>query len=212
MSAGSGDAPAGAGRPAGPDLAALTGSRICHDLNNPLGAIGNGLELLALVGRADGPEMALIAESVARAQARVRFLHVAFGAAAPGAAMPAGEAGTILSERARDGRVRIDWAVAGAPERAAVKLAFLVVMCLESAMPFGGSLRVEQQAGGWRATGTAKRVRPLPAEWALAQGRADAGAEITAPLIQFALAAEAARATGRRIALHEGEGALTVTF
>ncbi len=30
------------------DLAALLGSRLCHDLVSPLGAIGNGVELLEM--------------------------------------------------------------------------------------------------------------------------------------------------------------------
>ena len=37
-----------------PDLSALIGSRICHDLISPIGAIGNGVELLMMEGRA-GP-------------------------------------------------------------------------------------------------------------------------------------------------------------
>ena len=40
-----------------PDLAALVGSRICHDLISPIGAIGNGVELLMMEGAAKGPEM-----------------------------------------------------------------------------------------------------------------------------------------------------------
>ena len=36
------------------DLAVLLGSRLCHDLVSPLGAIGNGLELLELSGEFPG--------------------------------------------------------------------------------------------------------------------------------------------------------------
>jgi hypothetical protein len=35
-----------------PDIAALIGSRICHDLISPIGAIGNGVELLMMDGAA----------------------------------------------------------------------------------------------------------------------------------------------------------------
>ena len=42
-----------------PDIAALLGSRICHDLISPIGAISNGVELLMLDGVAKGPEMTL---------------------------------------------------------------------------------------------------------------------------------------------------------
>ncbi len=63
------------------DLVALIGSRICHDLISPIGAIGNGIELIGLSGAGAGPEMALISESVTNAQARIRFYYrVAFGA------------------------------------------------------------------------------------------------------------------------------------
>src|SRR5690606_36320108 len=78
-----------------PDLGALVASRICHDLVNPLGAIGNGVELLALTtgfgpaagpqgaslqGTAGGsPELALIAESTTHAAARARLFRLAFG-------------------------------------------------------------------------------------------------------------------------------------
>ncbi len=58
--------------PQSPDLAALIGSRICHDLISPIGAIGNGLELLSMAG-AGGPEVALISDSVSNANARIRF-------------------------------------------------------------------------------------------------------------------------------------------
>ncbi len=63
-----------------PDLAALLGSRICHDLISPLGAIGNGVELLAMSGQS-GPEMAMIEDSVRNANARIRFFRMAFGPA-----------------------------------------------------------------------------------------------------------------------------------
>ena len=52
------------------DLAALLGSRICHDLISPIGAIGNGLELLMMDPGTHGPEMSLISESVGHANAR----------------------------------------------------------------------------------------------------------------------------------------------
>jgi len=59
----------------------LIGSRICHDLISPLGAIGNGVELLTMSGTSTAPEISLIAESVENANARIRFFRIAFGAA-----------------------------------------------------------------------------------------------------------------------------------
>ena len=80
------------------ELASLVAARLCHDLVSPLGAIGNGVELLEMSGDFPGisksPELALITESVRSARARVRFFRTAFGHApvvvldplAPGAA------------------------------------------------------------------------------------------------------------------------------
>jgi histidine phosphotransferase ChpT len=70
------------------DLTALVGSRICHDLVSPLGAIGNGVELLGLTGIAPSPEMALIVESVENANARLRFFRIAYGAAGTDQRLP----------------------------------------------------------------------------------------------------------------------------
>lgn len=64
-----------------PNLSALRGSRICHDLINPLGAIGNGVELLGLAGVGSGPEMDLLNDSVLNATSKLKFLRLAVGAA-----------------------------------------------------------------------------------------------------------------------------------
>ncbi|WP_260002496.1 hypothetical protein [Sulfitobacter pontiacus] len=79
------------------DLAALIGSRICHDLISPVGAINNGLELFLMSGMNMSPEVALIDESVRNASARLRFFRVAFGSgdAQP---VPAQETSGILRD------------------------------------------------------------------------------------------------------------------
>ena len=108
------------------DLMSLLGSRICHDLISPLGAIGNGVELLAMSGTAAGPEMALISESVENANARIRFFRVAYGAAAEGQSLSRGEIVEILAGLGRSGRTTIQWQVEGPVPRRAAKLAFLL--------------------------------------------------------------------------------------
>ena len=100
-----------------PDLAALVGSRICHDLISPLGAIGNGVELLGMTGVPDGPEMDLIAESVGNANARIRFFRIAFGAAAADQRIGAGRNRLDPRGRSRDGRIAYRWQAEGDVER-----------------------------------------------------------------------------------------------
>ena len=89
--------------PDDPDLAALLGSRICHDLISPLGAIGNGVELMLLEGGRHSPEMALISESVAHASARIRFFRVAFGTGSAEQRMGRPEVASILTDITRAG-------------------------------------------------------------------------------------------------------------
>jgi len=64
------------------DLAAMLCSRVCHDLINPVGAIGNGLEVLAdptQGAMADGAQE-LIANSAKHARAKLEFARLAYGA------------------------------------------------------------------------------------------------------------------------------------
>jgi histidine phosphotransferase ChpT len=64
------------------DLAAMLCSRVCHDLINPVGAIGNGLEVLSdptQVAMQDGAQE-LIANSAKHARAKLEFARLAYGA------------------------------------------------------------------------------------------------------------------------------------
>ena len=64
------------------DLAAMLCSRVCHDLINPVGAIGNGLEVLAdpsQTAMADGAQE-LIASAAKQARAKLEFARLAYGA------------------------------------------------------------------------------------------------------------------------------------
>jgi histidine phosphotransferase ChpT len=91
-----------------PDLSALIGSRICHDLISPIGAIGNGVELMLMDGGAKSPELALISESVANANARIRFFRIAFGAAGGDTRIARTEVHTVLTEITKGSRLQID--------------------------------------------------------------------------------------------------------
>ena len=168
------------------DLVAMLGSRICHDIINPISAIGNGVELLAMGGKADGPEMALIEDSVNNAKARVRFFRVAFGLASPGQSLSRSEVTSILADMVQGGRTRIDWQVEGDQPRGAVKLAFLAIQCLEVAMPYGGTIEISQNDGTWQVAGAAPKMKTDPALFGLLS-KGDDSVPITAAQVQFAL-------------------------
>lgn len=88
------------------NLTALIGSRICHDLISPIGAIANGLELMQMSGSPLTAEMALITDSVQNANARIRFFRVAYGHAAAQQMMGRAEIIGILQDIAQGARVR----------------------------------------------------------------------------------------------------------
>ena len=91
-----------------PDLSALVSARLCHDLISPMGAIGNGLELLQLAGGPAGAELALVNDSLATALAKLRFYRVAFGPADPQARQSFEEAAQI-TDAMFHGRFTVAW-------------------------------------------------------------------------------------------------------
>ncbi len=64
------------------DLAAMLCSRVCHDLINPIGAIGNGLEVLTDPSQSEMAEGArdLIASAAKQSRAKLEFARLAYGA------------------------------------------------------------------------------------------------------------------------------------
>ncbi|MGV6849455.1 MAG: histidine phosphotransferase family protein [Marinibacterium sp.] len=178
------------------NLPALIGSRICHDLISPIGAIHNGLELLDMAGGMNGPELGLIAESVTNAEARIRFFRLAYGAAGD-QDIARGEVVAVLRDVAHGSRLQTEWGPLEAQPRALVRLALLAVQCLETAMPYGGKIRIEESAGRWTATGHADRMTIDPILWASLTDTADP-ANITPAVVQFALLPLAAEEQDRR--------------
>jgi histidine phosphotransferase ChpT len=182
------------------DLPALVGSRICHDLISPLGAIGNGVELMGLGGGGTGgPELGLIAESVA------------FGFAGGEQRIGRPEVLSILADLTEGARLSVDWQVPGDQERAEVKLAFLVLQCLETALPFGGEITVAREGEPWKFVGKARRLKIDAALWAAFRGEAGLP-DLTPAQVQFALAPEAAAARGRRLSCEIGETEIRAGF
>lgn len=147
------------------DIAALLGSRICHDLISPIGAIGNGVELMLMDGSSKGPEMTLISESVAGASARIRFFRVGFGAAGSDQRIGRGEVQAVLADLMRGGRIQVSWESPAELSRREVKLAFLLIMCLESAMAFGGKISVLRTDTRWAIVGQALKLKIDTAHW-----------------------------------------------
>jgi histidine phosphotransferase ChpT len=174
---------------AGPsELSALVSARLCHDLVSPLGAIGNGVELIQMAGSGrGGAELALISDSLTNAIGKLKFLRVAFGPADPDARQTFEDASTITAA-AFQGRFSVTWTrVAGAMPRPLAKAIFLALLCLERSLPLGGDVRVRVDEAGAAALSVNGRRTAAPAElWAHVTEGAPLGT-VTSDMVQFTL-------------------------
>jgi histidine phosphotransferase ChpT len=133
------------------DFASLLCSRLCHDLLSPVGAMNNGLELLA---DEHDPEMRkrcmdLLAESAKSAADKLKFFRLAFGAAgAFGTDVDPKEARLVIEPMVTaNGRTTLEWAVPThmMPKRA-VKILLNLVLLANDALVRGGTLFVGAEA------------------------------------------------------------------
>lgn len=192
------------------ELNALIGSRICHDLISPLGAIGNGVELLAMTGVEQTPEITLISQSVENANARIRYFRIAFGAASD-AMIGNAELRCILDDLFKSSnRIKVDWRVPVDVPRAEAKLVFLIILCLESALAWGGKVLVTRTDDRWNLIGSSERVKIDEPLWeVVANPKNDV--KIAASDVQFALVQPAANAINRRVTTLIKENAISIS-
>lgn len=194
-----------------PDLAALVGSRICHDLISPIGAIGNGVELMLMEGAAKGPEMALITESVAHANARIRFFRVAFGACGADQRIGRNEVTSILSDMTQGGRITVEWLSPPDLPRRDVKLVFLLLQCAESALPYGGRITIERGDARWMLVARASKMKLDTALWECLINPA-AAPEVAPSHVQFLLVPDEFARQHRRLTAEIAEGEIRLSF
>ena len=192
------------------NLAALIGSRICHDLISPVGAINNGLELLGMSGDLAGPELELISDSVGNANARIRFFRIAYGSAGD-QQLSRSEVVSVLEDMSKGGRLQFQWTPLDPSNRREVRLVFLALQCLETAMPFGGTAKVFFTDGKWTVIGEATKVNMDVDLWARVSG-GHSETKITPALVQFALLPEAAKEMDRTIRVEQSLDRVTINF
>jgi len=194
------------------DLPALIGSRICHDLISPIGAINNGLELLHMsgTGAAPGPELELIGQSVESASARVRFFRIAFGAAGE-QTMGNGEITSILRDLFAGTRFDIEWQIEAPQTRNTVRMSFLGLLCLETALHHGGHVTIREDGGTFVLNAAADKIAIDPALWGLL-ANPEQETQLQPAQVQFALLPLLADANGRSVQMQASDTSLTVTF
>ena len=95
--------------------------------------------------------------------------------------------------------------------RRQVKLVFLAIQCLETAMAFGGKIEVEGGETRWTLTGRATRMKIEPAIWEVL-AHPSLRADISPAQVHFALLAQEAAAIKRRITTELRETEVRLSF
>jgi histidine phosphotransferase ChpT len=195
------------------DLAALLCSRVCHDLISPVGAIVNGLEVLAEEKDEETKTFALdlIKKSAGTASAKLQFCRIAFGAAgSAGAQIDLGDAETITRGFFEDDKTKLAWNLPRALlAKNRVKLLLNLLLIAGQTIPRGGRLTVdpigEGESMGFKISAVGVNAKVPPAVAALLAGDAG-GTALDAHRIQPFYASLLAQASGVKAAMAmEGE-------
>lgn len=135
------------------DFASLLCSRLCHDLLSPVGALNNGLELLA---DERDPDMRarcleLLADSARASANKLKFFRLAFGAAGGfGDVVDAREAQAAIEGLFADNqRMKLGWLVAEPTlPKPAIKVLLNLTLIAGDALVRGGQLDVGAETSG----------------------------------------------------------------
>lgn len=196
-----------------PDLVALICSRLCHDLAGSIGAVNNGVELLAEETDAAMREEAigLIAQSANDTARRLSFFRLALGASGNmGEPMAYPEFSRVAKAYFAGGKLSLLLPAVTDPLPKPLGKALLLGLSLAAqALPRGGSLSLAKDGDAWliRAEGTTLRWQEQ-----VAQGLGD-GALPAEPMAAIARYAQQLAATaGCRMQAEPGDAALVLRF
>lgn len=125
-------------------VASLLSSRLCHDLVGPLGAVDNGLELLAEGGGMAEEALALAQRSAKRATSRLQYFRYAFGAAGGESNFGTTEARAFAQGLLQNGEIALEWPGSGIetlPAGAGRMLLNMLLLAIDC-LPRGGRIQV----------------------------------------------------------------------
>ncbi|ALR21537.1 MULTISPECIES: histidine phosphotransferase family protein [Sphingobium] len=136
------------------EFASLLCSRLCHDLLSPVGALNNGLELMADETDPDMRQrcLDLLSDSAKTSANKLKFFRLAFGSAGGfGDAVPTHEARVAIEGMfATAGRVKVGWLVEDDMlGKLPVKILLNLALIAGDALVRGGQLDIgaEQRTG-----------------------------------------------------------------
>ena len=149
------------------DLASLLSSRICHDLISPVGALSNGIEILAeeCDDEMRDQTIALLAHSVNEATGRLQLLRLAFGGSSSlGGVVSVGDGEHAIREYLGATKITLDWQMQlDALPKSAMKLLMNMALVASESIIRAGTLTVQAapSADGVKLAATASGDRIL---------------------------------------------------
>ena len=159
---------------------------------------------------AGGPEMDLISQSVDNASARIRFFRIAYGAGSD-QAIGRSEIVSVIKDMMGAGRLSVAWGPLEPQQRSLVRMAFLGIQCLETAMPYGGRIEVFAENNRWVLHGKSEKLNINNDLWDVLSGKTEA-ADIAPAHVQFALLPAVAPEVGRKIRTEVTDTDLRIYF
>lgn len=189
------------------ELASLLCSRLCHDMLSPVGALSNGIELLA---DEKDPQMRqrcfeLLDQSARISTDKLKFFRLAFGAAGGfGELVPVSEARALVDGLvANNARIVVNWALGSdSLPKPAIKVLLNFGLIGIEALPRGGALDI---AAEFRAGVSEIAVRAAGQRIAFDR---DVGRALDGTLPEGELSSRTAPATMIRQLAQEQGGAL----
>ncbi|MCP5432241.1 MAG: histidine phosphotransferase [Alphaproteobacteria bacterium] len=201
------------------ELAALLCSRVCHDLISPVGAMANGVEVLADEDDEELKDSALklIGSSAAQASAKLQYARLAYGSASSqGGSIDTRDAEYVVRELFKSLKAGLEWRLAPRiADKNEVKLLLNLILIATEAAPRGGTITVEGpmpapgSAGtlAIRAEGPHARLRDEVAGLLVgAQSEEALDPRTVQPYVAALLAAH----LGQRIEVAREEGCVTI--
>ena len=189
-----------------PDITALVTARMCHDLASPIGAVGNGVELVELAGKTLGQEGELVKASVNAAAAKLKLFRIAYGQFHSEEILHAAEISAVQTAWNITGRIQVDFALHEIP-KTDMKIYISILQSIQVAMPQGAKVTVQIAEGRTQIHAIGPKVTFVEALWS-ALTHYTILHNIPPKHVQFALL----QALNLPLQLHHSATEMTVSF
>ena len=129
-----------------PDIIALVTARMSHDLTSPIGAIGNGVELVEFRGKSLSEEGELVKASLKAIVAKLKLFRIAFGQFNAEEMLNATKISAVQTAWNVTGRIHVDF-IPNQLRKTDIKTCLLILQSIQVAMPQGAKVVVKIAEG-----------------------------------------------------------------